>query len=262
MNFLLALFLLNAVLIDNCLSAIIDRNSDYLSGLQMIIGGLNKNDRDFSEIIDKIPDLNEVFKRLNGTTLSKVLAKVKNPDSLFYLLQNQVLLTVMQNIPPETYKRIEPRLNTTKLRLQAMWKYREPHDPGPVPRSAQELILLKMPNIPFAHVDALDGINASALHYIITNHYALPTLLVLMQPKTLEYVFKHAPYVINYIVRMSSQEQFDIMSRLPDACGYLRSAHSDQSERIVNNLTSFGMCTSESATKPPNSIIDNKFTMQ
>nr|CDS32152.1 hypothetical protein HmN_000412000 [Hymenolepis microstoma] len=221
--------------------------------MQMIIGGLNKSEEEFSEIIENIPNLNEVFERLNGTTLSQVLIKVKNPDGLLYLLQNKVLVTVMQNIPLETYRRIESQLNTTKLRLQAKWRYREPHDPGPEPRSIQDLILFKMPNIPFAHVDALDGINVSALHYIITNHYALPTLLVLMQPKTLEYVFKHAPYVTNYIAKMSSHEQFNIMSRLPNACRYLRSVHSNQAERIVNNLSSLGMCISESEVNSPTS---------
>ncbi|VDL60551.1 unnamed protein product [Hymenolepis diminuta] len=236
-------------LLDNCSAAVIREKEEYLSGIQMIIDSLNKSDKEVSETIDKIPNLNEVFVRLNGTILSEVLNKVKNPDGLLYLLNNKVLTTVMRNIPFETYEKIEPHLNTTKLRLQVKWRYREPHDPGPPVRTVHQLILLQMPNIPFAHVDSLDGINVSALHYIITNHYALSTVLVLMQPKTLEYVFKNAPYLTNYIARMGSQAQFDIMSKLPNACKYLQSVNSEQTKRIFNNLSSYGMCASETTLK-------------
>ncbi|KAM3186349.1 hypothetical protein ACTXT7_004523 [Hymenolepis weldensis] len=209
----------------------------YIDSMRKIVRGINEkmNNDAFTDMVMNLPNLDEIFLKMDKYMIWKVFQKIVNPDELLYYLDDAALMAVMTNMSMRTFMKLEPYIPCAITRYEEL-KIEEEM------KCIEDIIYFTSPNTAIEYADYLSGIDVNMLHYIITNSCNLPSLLAAMNPHTLEYVFSNAPYVIEYIILMDPETQYAILSKIPYPCEFLQSIQREHAEIIANALPFYIPC--------------------
>ncbi|KAM3186355.1 hypothetical protein ACTXT7_004529 [Hymenolepis weldensis] len=214
--------------------------------MNAIINGINSIDNSmmdnnaFTRMVLSLPDLSEVFRRMDRNMISRVFDKVTHPDRLLSQLEAKVAINVLQNMDPNVYVVIWPHIPYTIKRLNLS----QPKSPISSYPTMQKVIYSSPTDFPVSYADGLYGIDLITLHQVIRNYTNLPALLCRMKPETFNYVLSNAPFVTEYIVDMKAREQAIILSKMTYPCVYLQSINLEYAKKIIDNLPAYASCIS------------------
>lgn len=215
---------------------------DISESMNAIIDGVNSmmDNNAFTRMVLSLPDLSDVFMRMDGNLISRVFDKVTYPDRLLSQLEARVAKYVLKNMDPNVYVVIWPHIPYTIKRLELS----QPKAPISSYPTMQKVIYSSPSDFPVSYADGLYGIDLITLHQVIRNYTNLPALLCRMKPETFNYVLSNAPFVTEYIVDMKAREQAIILTKMTYPCVYLQSINLEYAKIIINNLPAYASCIS------------------
>nr|CDS30325.1 hypothetical protein HmN_000274300 [Hymenolepis microstoma] len=198
------------------------------------------DNNDFTNMVLSLPNLSEVFGRMNSYILSRVFEKITYPDRLLSLLGTRVARSVLRNMDQNIYISIFPHIPYAQKRLGLSLNLKPISDH----RIMRKVIRSNLLNFPISYADGLYGIDVLTLHNIIDNHRDFSALLCRMRPETFNYVLTNAPFVTERIAKMTAGEQAQILSKMAYPCVYLQNINLDYARVIIKNLPEYAACVS------------------
>ncbi|VDL59045.1 unnamed protein product, partial [Hymenolepis diminuta] len=136
--------------------------NDISESMNSIVNGVNSmmdNDA-FTRMVLSLPNLSEIFRRMDRSMISRVFDKVTYPDRLLSQLETKVAIDVLKNMDPNVYVVIWPHIPYTIKRLGLS----QPKSPISSYPTMQKVIYSSPSDFPVSYADGIYGIDLKILH--------------------------------------------------------------------------------------------------